>query len=317
MKSKFDIIFEKQMALLQEGGNAVEGVSKIKRENIPATIQKIYDEVLKPVGVTEDAYTSEIGSAGKKAFSGDLDIAINWNKVAELTGKTVNELKQETRDQLKKMKYDFVETGGNFNTKIPIQGDQEGEFVQCDFIPTTNIPFLKFRFFSPTEEQSKYKSIHRNTLLSDIIKTLTMQAADEAKNEGEYISQDGHHYPASTFKHVSFSLDGFYETVKSFVGPRGFRKNAAKDPSRSKFITDNPEEFFDMLFGKGKVTREDVESFESIWNKILMTDKVPEECRAKIIKETYMGYKNSGVVIPTEMIKWLEENDPAFLEQNK
>ena len=79
--------------IVKEGGNVkffkdenkIE-TSRIRRANIPLTIEAFKKEVLDVLQVPEDMYTFEIGSAGKKDTSGDLDCAFDYGKVAALKG---------------------------------------------------------------------------------------------------------------------------------------------------------------------------------------------------------------------------------------
>lgn len=80
MKSKFNVLFESIMKTIAEGGHAVSDVARIKKENIKATLDKVDELILKPLGIRHEFWTAEIRSAGKKDTSGDLDIAIDYGK---------------------------------------------------------------------------------------------------------------------------------------------------------------------------------------------------------------------------------------------
>jgi len=78
--------FEESMSV-NEGGNAVEGVTRINKENVKATYADFVAKVLTLLKV--NAKNAEIvGSAGKKDTSGDIDIGID--KVSDVRGFLVN-----------------------------------------------------------------------------------------------------------------------------------------------------------------------------------------------------------------------------------
>ena len=65
--------------LLNEGGNAVEGVSRINQENVAKTLKSFYSKVLPVLRITKND-TAVLGSTGKKlpgGSSGDIDIAVS------------------------------------------------------------------------------------------------------------------------------------------------------------------------------------------------------------------------------------------------
>lgn len=82
-----DSIFSKSKTAVNEGGNAVEGVTRINKENVKATYADFVAKVLTLLKV--NAKNAEIvGSAGKKDTSGDIDIGID--KVSDVRGFLVN-----------------------------------------------------------------------------------------------------------------------------------------------------------------------------------------------------------------------------------
>ena len=325
MKSKFKLLYEQIMStLVKESGNMVSNIVKIKRENITPTLKKIDEEIFQPLGITKDLYTAEIGSAaegGKKAESGDLDIAVNF--------KAVDELLQE--DSRKKI-YEFIESkgyevrkqGALISLRFPIQGSQleANEYVQVDLFNSNNLRFTEFRMRSPVQKfgedrnkplkegESKYKGQARIELLATLIKAVTLAVADDAIDKNAYTAPDGRVYPASRFKHLSMLNDGVFEVTKTFIGKRGFNQHAKKDESKTKFVTADPQEMLDIVFGKGKYKVSDTYSFESIWNNILFDPEFPyPEKREEIITAIYHLYEDNGREIPDELHEYLNKNE--------
>lgn len=325
MKSKFNLLYEQIMStLIKESGNMVSDVVKIKRENITLTLNKIYEEIFKPLGITKDLYTAEIGSAadgGKKEESGDLDIAVNFKEIDEL-------LNGDSR----KMIYKFIEHKGYevrqqgplISLRFPIQGSQlqKNEYVQVDLFNSNNLRFTEFKMRSPIQKfgedrnkplkegESKYKASYRRELLSVIIKVVTMAIADDAIDRNVYTAPDGREYPASRFKYLSMVNDGIFEVTKTFIGRNGYKKVATKDDSKTKFITADPQEMLDILFGKGKYKVSDTYSFESIWNNILFDPKFPyPDKREEIISSLYHLYINTNTELPDELQEYVNTHN--------
>lgn len=325
MKSKFNLLYEQIMSsLIKESGNMVSDVVKIKRENITLTLNKIYEEIFKPLGITKDLYTSEIGSAaegGKKEESGDLDIAVNFKAIDEL-------LKCDSRKRI----YEFIESKGYevrqqgplISLRFPIQGSQlqKNEYVQVDLFNSNNLRFTEFKMRSPIQKfgkdrnkplkegESKYKASYRRELLSIIIKAVTLAIADDAIDKNIYTAPDGRIYPASRFKYLSMVNDGIFEITKTFIGKHGYKQTPTKDESKTKFITADPQEMLDILFGKGKYKVSDTYSFESIWNNILFDPDFPyPDKREEIISSLYHLYINTNTELPDELQEYVNTHN--------
>ena len=85
----FESIFEE---VLKEGGNAVSNVQKIAQNNVQPTLDKFYQVLLGVYpNLKWDDTIFKLGSTGKKDFSGDLDIGIDFNAIQREKGETVLE----------------------------------------------------------------------------------------------------------------------------------------------------------------------------------------------------------------------------------
>ncbi len=132
--------------ILNEGGNifkAAEGGSetiRIKREDVDPTLEWI-EGIL---GI--DLVDFKLGTTGRKETSGDLDIAIDQEKVSkddlikklmawlnenhpelELAKSSAKEMKQKVRQWIAK-------SGTSVHFKTPIRGDEANGFVQTDLM---------------------------------------------------------------------------------------------------------------------------------------------------------------------------------------
>lgn len=204
---------------------------------------------------------------------------------------------------------------------------KSGEYVQIDIIPTNNINFTKFRLFSPSPEESKYKAKFRLILLQKIVKVLTEREASD--NNGETFTTRSGRISPVTFSHTSMNNDGIWDVTKTWKGKRvAFLKDPKKLKERSVYLHDDPQRLLDEFFGPGAFKTSDTNSFESIWNNILFSDKIAPETRARIIKSYYFGlikeredflkrhpekdeaYIEQEYPIPSEVTEWLQKNAP-------
>ncbi len=323
MKSRFNILYEQVMKMINESGNMVSNIVKIKKENIAPTLAKLHEDIFEPLGISKDFYTTEIGSAamgGKKDECGDLDIAVNFKALDE-------ELKINTRDEIVKLAkskgYEVGKQGPLISLRFPIQGSQleKNEYVQIDLFKSNNLKFTEYRMRSPFqklgldktaklgEDESRYKGLYRVNFLASLIKAVTMAVADDAIDKNQYTDSDGRVYPATRYKHLTILDDGLFEVTKSFIGKKGqLTKNDEKDKSKTKFITDDPQEMLDIVFGKGRYKVSDTYSFESIWNNILMDQGFPyPDKRDDIVIALYHSFKDQEVM-PNEIINYIEEH---------
>ena len=307
--SKFDLIYQSILkSLIKQGGHAVQNASKIKRENIKPTIQQLEALIFKPLNITDDLWTAQIGSTGKKSESGDIDIAINYEAIKDkLQLSDIKQVMKVISDKLTEENIDYVKTSA-INIKFPIFGEsQQGEFVQIDLFPSTALNFAKFNKFSPSPDESKYSGSYRSNFLRVLFKVVSIAAANENIENNIYTTPDGIKYPASTFKYLSATDNGLFQVVKTFEGKNGkFLKNPKKIDDKTKFITASPQEVLDIIFGKNKYTLEDCKSFETIWNNILMDPKFPYKDKIdEIVLNGYNMFKDRNEQIPEQILKYM------------
>lgn len=317
MKNKFDLIFEQVMrSLLTEGGNAVSNVVAIKKENIKPTIDYLIEIIFKPLNISDDLWTCELGSVGKKDISGDIDIAINMNElISQFNVETLNDVKQILINKLLEYDLEVSRHGNNIHFRFPIQGTQLGEYVQIDFFPSSNLEYTKLVQYSPNAADSKYKGLHRTDLFRVLVKSVSMAVAEDATEEDnvEHIDADGRKYPGIRYTHISVLDDGFFKVTKTFRGKRNnLLKNETKVKDKTSFITDNFQVILDILFGENKYTIKDLNSFETIWNNILMDPTFPYKDKLDDIVVTFyhvLKNKQVEVVIPEELISYIKEHN--------
>ena len=155
-----------QINKLLEGGNVFKNkdgeslTQRINRQDVPATIQWI--EQVTGVEFPQDRW---LGSTGKKPTSGDLDLAVDLNEVSkeQLAGILTQFVQSQGLDPR-----EYVVKKGEVHLRTPIAGDANRGFVQTDFMFFPDLDWGSF-YYSGGED-SEYKGMNRNVLMSSIAK---------------------------------------------------------------------------------------------------------------------------------------------------
>jgi hypothetical protein len=153
---------------ITEGGNVFKDSSgqvtttRINQSDINPTIQWLESITKLPL------VDNTLGSVGKKATSGDLDIAVDQNAInkdelVSRLSKWIISKEEDPKDWIKK-------SGISVHFKTPIDGNVQKGFVQTDFMFVDNIDQAKFGLFS-AGDASKYSGADRNLIMSSIAKS--------------------------------------------------------------------------------------------------------------------------------------------------
>lgn len=275
---------------LLEGGNAVKGVTRIKKECVKPTVDFIYNQFLSKLGISKKDFAL-LGSAGKKETSGDLDIAIFYPPiVSKHKLEHLSDVYQFLLDKAKKIfpEVKFMKGIGLISVKCPIQcKEQENEFVQVDFMLTDDLNFTTWMYFGPAPTESKYKGLYRNILLFAIAKEVSYKIKKEKDN-----------IPIE-YERWILSLDkGLKKTTYSRQGRTKLLKTAKK--ISEEIITKNPDEIVKLLLGDDfKAT--DIMTFESLW-KAIHSSKFKYKDKLNSIIKTFKEFCISdGFTLPEEV----------------
>lgn len=153
---------------LEEGGNmfktpqGTRATTKINKADIVPTLRILEPALRIPLVDTI------LGSAGKKAQSGDIDISVDATRMTkdELTRK----LKQWVEQVHQHPGDDWVKRSGiSVHFKMPIRNDPDKGFVQIDFMFSEDPNWMKFSMYS-AGDNSTYSGADRNMLMSSIAK---------------------------------------------------------------------------------------------------------------------------------------------------
>lgn len=289
---------------LLEGGNAVPNVVRINQENSLATVKDILDEFL-PLLKLKKTDTAILGSTGKKApksSSGDIDMAISAVALLDTNGvDTYDDAMDFIVKAIKKGGYVFKDMRnlGIISFAYPItniDGLQEGDKVQVDFMVVQNVKFAEFAFYSPSYLESELKGIYRNLLNFNVAKNakLTVDKIDpDTKTPIEWSrywfdNQKGLMYGTQT--NISSKTGKITKSVRSL---------------EKRTVSYDPDEIVEFLYGKG-VKAKDVLTFDAAL-KALMSNKFPNPSKRDIIlKATSETLQHEGYPIPESLAKLLK-----------
>ena len=154
---------------VMEGGNVFKDASgqvtttRINQADIHPTIQWL--ETITGLPLVDNT----LGSVGKKASSGDLDIAVDQKAIGK--DELISKLTQWIISKGEDPKAWVKKSGISVHFKTPIDGNVQKGFVQTDFMFGDDIEQMKFGLHS-AGDASKYSGADRNLLMSSIAKSL-------------------------------------------------------------------------------------------------------------------------------------------------
>ena len=198
----------KSLRTLLEGGNVfkdAEGqplTGRINQSDVPATVAWI--EQLTGIEFPRDRW---LGSTGKAATSGDMDLAVDVSEI------TKDQLAQKLMQWIASHKLppaEWIKKGGEVHLRTPIQGRPELGYVQTDFMFFPNLDWGTF-FYSGGED-SAYKGMNRNVLMSSIAKQLGLKVGANGM------------FSRTSNQLVPGGLDPDY-VARALLGPRATREN--------------------------------------------------------------------------------------------
>jgi len=151
--------------IILEGGNVFKdekGTALTKRINLADVKPTVkYLERLTGLPLLDNM----LGSTGRKATSGDLDLAVDASKHTK--DKLYQQLIAKGTDPK-----DLAKSGDSVHYKTPINGDPANGYVQTDFM-FGNPEWQQFAFNASSE--SEFKGVHRAILLASIAKARGMK----------------------------------------------------------------------------------------------------------------------------------------------
>jgi len=220
---------------LNEGGNIFKDASgraltqRINQTDVKSTIAWL--EQLTGLELQDNT----LGSTGRKATSGDLDLAVDANAVTK--EQLVQRLSQWAVSHGLKPEENIRKSGISVHLKTPINGRPDSGYVQTDFMFLKDVPFSKFILSAPAD--SNYRGQDRNVLINSIAKSMgyklnqTAGLQDRATND--IISND----PNQIAK-ILLNKDA---TEKDLYSVESIIAALEKDPQKDAKLADAREHF--------------------------------------------------------------------------
>lgn len=274
------------------------GVRRIKKEEIDATLAHISELMAIP---KEELHP--LGSVGKIASSGDIDLAVDSNKFNPQHIQALMDNKGVTgvyNDATKTASY-----------AIPIKGEEKNGLVQVDITFTPNPEWAAFSYFSPGEG-SRYKGVVRTVLLTAVASVLNEPGTDHVDyDNGELVVRVGRTLELPTglkrvYQYRPKRVDGSgYEPSMKSIEPTDFKKMYPEVELRGgKMVIDSPDKVVKILFGGG-VTPKDVESAEQIIHHIKKKYNKQDQDRIFRIAARKLREEKGKIRLPQELEQFL------------
>lgn len=294
-------------SMLIEGGNAVKGASPINQENVAATLTHLYKTILPAIGITKNDLKL-LGSTGKKRpgeSSGDIDMAVDAGRIIyALNVKDAKDLWAAVGKALKgKVKQLVTNPGtGVISFTFPISntnGKQKGQVVQTDLMVVDDIHLAGFTFWSPSSEESKYKGVQRNIMLSAVATHMDYKILKKGYDE------QGKEIPVTFERNFIDMKRGLKRGLQTRIGKTGkLFASGRKQTVASKVVSDQPDEIVKMMFGP-KFGPSDVTSLESILRVLDDPACIQHKNKKEIMKSAAETFKLiRGMVLPSELKKY-------------
>ena len=225
---------------INEGGNVFKDAQgqpltqRINRADVPATIKWIEGvtgvDFSKDIDPATKTPTKWLGSTGKAATSGDLDLAVDLNTVNKdaLAAKLSQYIQSQGLDPR-----EWVVKKGEVHFKTPIAGNPKNGYVQTDFMFFPNLDWGQFFYAGGTD--SAYKGVYRNILMSSIAKQLGLKVGANgmfSRSTNQLV--DGGMDP----DYVASVLLGKGHDRQSLKNVETIYQALAKDPNRDAKLAD-------------------------------------------------------------------------------
>ena len=238
---------------LNEMGGAAMTADRINKEHIQPTLNKYVEMVLTHIPHRKFQI---LGSAGKKASSGDIDLGFDTDLSIDEVGDKLEEL-----GVMHKVGKGFQQIWTGFD-----QYDEDGEFVtdengrnkivQIDLM-FGNPDWLEFAYWSPSVEESEFPAHHRSALLAAIIRYAEELAFDDGSIQTHVINWGSGIWTKKRVKYVA--------TKGKYKGQEREKQIKSKSP-----VVTTPQGVADFLTratGKDWKVSELKQPFEGLWKK--------------------------------------------------
>ncbi|NJO63710.1 MAG: hypothetical protein HC836_37640 [Richelia sp. RM2_1_2] len=288
---------------LTEGGHAVPNAGAITREEIPPTIQKLSSIINIPAIMLK---SNMLGSAGKTALSGDIDIALDENTYHQ------DELHEKLKATLGESNVKILHGFNIVSISFPIENYDDS--IQTDKPRTGRVQidlmlgkpnWLKFGYFS-AGDRSEYKGLFRTVLL---IATAASFGQAVLNKDNEIVGKLGPVFLLNLGVRIQAKKRKYNKKGEMLKGEEKVSLNDFKrefpeadiDRYGNKFVIDEPNEVAKFLFGdvKPNITASDLDTFEEV---IALIKQKPTEIQNFIKAKATERLKAAGHDFPEDLI---------------
>lgn len=287
------------MRLINEGGNAVAGVSRINQENVKKTLNSVYSKLLPLLGLNISD-TALLGSTGKKlpgGSSGDMDLAISKRKLIDEHGLDEKQLIPFIVSKVKKLGIDFKSMPGLGIVSIAwpianVDGKQKGERVQLDLMLSDNINMTKWGMYSAHEKEQPYKGAVRNLIMYWIANVVDYKSLKREADKDTEFEKD-----------IFDTQRGLFRLKQSYYDKNGKLSSKKKTIFR-KLISDDPDAIVKILFGNNYKSS-DILTVSGAWDALMSPDFPYKDYRKTIVKNIVADLQKQGFDYPDYIDKYL------------
>lgn len=241
------------------GGNAFHNTMPIDSTLIPSVIRSIKRKFVNPINFTF------LGSTGKKAICGDIDLAVNQSEYSY--GDFIARLETAFGKDNIKVQPQFHQV----YSRVAIPNTKGRKFCQVDFM-VGNHNLLRFTNWAPHPTTSRYAGSHRTQLIKAVAKALSLTATRDdrvvARMGYTLMSDTGLHYGARWCPPRKDG-NGFTMTmvrVTSETAP-DFATLFPELLYLGERTWQDPDDICEVLFGCG-TKEKDVNSYEEVARRI-------------------------------------------------
>lgn len=283
----------RDIILLKEGG-AATGLPPVRLVDIEPTIKKVAEHL----GIQRDDLFA-IGTTGKKAMSGDIDLAID---------ETQHNREEIHNKMLKIAPGSKIQGGTNVGSyAFPIRGNPDLGNVQVDIMFVDHPTWAKFFWRGPAPEESKYKGAVRNIILMS-----AASAQDDPKHdwilrnkEGEIVARAGRSMSMKglgmSYKYRPEKSPGVHLKTEKKIAQEEFKKLFPTAKFKHFETIKDPQAALDRVFGGG-VSPEDVSTAEKVIKVIKRKfDKPTQERIFDKARKSLIDLTKKGLEVPPEV----------------
>ena len=210
---------------LTEGGNVFDDVTAIKKEYVPVLIKDI--QGLMPEGIT---IIPHIGSAGFKVESGDMDVFVDAQKIAEVfQAQDDKKAKVALKKYIEDKGYQCALSGRNVHVRMPVPG---GSWVQADIMIIPNAEKVApFHTHGPSGqyEDPEFKGGQLFVMYSSLAKALNLKFSPF---EGKLIDRADNRVVADNKDEVAKILLNKNATAADLSSVKSIMRALANDPNK-------------------------------------------------------------------------------------